>query len=85
MKEAKKLLRNLCTEYIHDILSFNNIRYDFSVPLAVGFGSILPWKFVCASSKIIDKTFTRERLDFGDYISVLRPYFLLVDSQSLIL
>ena len=53
--------------------------------MAFGFGKALPWKIVCNFDEIIAKLYMRERLDYSDYLSVLQPYFLLIDSQDMIL
>ena len=81
MLASEKHLQCLISEYIYELIVFNKIKYSFHEPIAVGFGEALPWRFVCASSELIEKQYKKERFDFSDYKSVLQPYFLLVESQ----
>ena len=77
---TKKLLEDLITEYIFSLVNFNDIKCSFHEPLAVGFGSALPWKFICCSGEIHEKFKMKERLDEADYKAALEPFFLLAES-----
>ena len=78
--QAKKILTVLISEFIHDVIHFNNIKYNFDYPLGISFGGDCKWVFVCASNELLEKQYRNERLDHVDFCKVLRPYFLLVES-----
>ena len=75
----------LISEFIHDVIFFNKIKYNFDLPLGISFGGDFKWVFVCASNELLEKQYRNERLDHISFCKVLRPYFLLVESQRFLL
>lgn len=82
---ARTYLERLLTEYVDNITAHNEFLGHYEHPLAVHFGAMLPWHFLCASDGLLDAHLSKDRPDYSEFKKVVRSYALLSKTQQLLL
>ena len=83
-KRMKTVMERIVTEYLDGLMKENNIKHCDDEPIVVSFGNELLYDFLCASSNHVEAIGMNDRTDFEDYLTLLRTYSLLAQSQCML-